>query len=82
MVTKLDAFIALMRDPEAGFIIQESSRKRKFTESSEGGWDNGDRDQRAKYNRDVKGRVEGYTEGESSCRSINRANGLGRATSA
>ena len=56
------AFIALMRDPEAGFTAQESSRKRMFTESRDGGRDNGDSDQHTKYRRDVKSRVKGYTE--------------------
>lgn len=74
-VLKLDALIGLMRDEDRGFEIQESRRKRKFVEASDGGWNDGCSKKRMMFEADVEKRVWPYTENRASTRTHNQRAG-------
>ena len=61
---RLDALIKLSRmgRDELGFSIRESKRKRKFPESADLGWNDGNDDGR--FERDMLRRVKGYVTGK------------------
>jgi hypothetical protein len=81
VVNKLDALLVLMRTPDKGFTIVESSRKRKWTEGADEGWnrDGDDEDEEGGamgevdevYEAASRKTAKGYTVGFTSTRHQN-----------
>lgn len=71
LVHHLDGLLVIMRQENKGFTVPESRRKRKMLESDDAGWNNGDVQAAARFQKETLMRAKGYTTGYASTRDHN-----------